>query len=341
VVTVAYSPSNPHLLATSNDDGSVTLWNLAAPLRPVATLHEPFSSNGYASAEFSPNGQRIVASGGNQQARIWSVTDPKQPPVVLDLNHHQSCTNSTALTAAGINSVEFSHNGELVVTTDEDGTACIWNADTDLPVRRLTEPAGASGGVTGVAGVGGSGIRWAAFSPNSKQLVTASDDGTARIWNVSTGALLQVLLEPSGESINTGWFSPDGKLVVTASNDGTSRIWDAATGRELETFDEPDHSEVSNANFSRDQRFVVSCSGSAHVWSVKTGQLVTSFQYGNTLSDCEFNADGTQIAAGGYGGATRIFSTELAGGIGQLERLAGQRVTRGLTAAEKKLYGIS
>lgn len=98
---------------------------------------------------------------------------------------------------------------------------------------------------------------------------------------------------------------------------------------------------VSNANFSPDQRFVVSCSGTAHIWSVRTGQLVTSFQYGNTLSDCEFNASSTQIAADGFGGVTRIFSTELAGSIPQLERLASQRVTRDLTAAEKKRYGIS
>ncbi|HSC04985.1 MAG TPA: hypothetical protein VLC49_16760 [Solirubrobacteraceae bacterium] len=98
---------------------------------------------------------------------------------------------------------------------------------------------------------------------------------------------------------------------------------------------------VSNANFSPDQRFVVSCSGTAQIWSVRTGLLVTSFQYGNTLSDCEFNASSTQIAADGFGGVTRTFSTELAGSIPQLERLASQRVTRDLTAAEKKRYGIS
>jgi WD40 repeat protein len=341
LVTVAYSPTNPRLLATSSHVGTVTLWNIRAPTHALAVLHQPANSNGYDSAEFSGNGQRLVASSGNQQARIWTVGDPKRSPAVLDLNRHRACTNPNAVTAAGINSVEFSPNSQLVVTGDADGTACIWNAATGLPVRRLTEPTGANGGVTGVAGVGGSGIRWADFSPDSRRLVTASDDGTARVWDVGTGALLQVLVEPSGESINTAWFSSDGKLVVTASNDGTSRIWNAATGRELETFDEPNHAEVSNANFSPDQRFVVSCSGSAHIWSVKTGQLVTSFQYGNTLSDCEFNTDSTQIAAGGFGGMTRIFSTELAGSIPQLERLAHQRVTRGLTAAEKKRYGIS
>lgn len=341
LVTVAFSPANPHVLATSNTSGTVTLWNLQSPSRPLAVLREPANPSGYDSAEFSGNGQQIVATGGNQQARIWTVGDVKGAPVVLDLNRHPSCTNPNAVTAAGINTAEFSPNNQLVVTGDEDGTACIWNATTGLPIRKLTEPAGASGGVTGVAGVGGSGIRWAAFSPNSQELVTASDDGTARIWNVNTGAIVQVLVEPSGESITTARFSPNGRLVVTASNDGTSRIWDAATGRELETFDEPNHAEVSNANFSRDQRFVVSCSGSAHIWSVATGQLVTSFQYGNTLSDCEFNADGMQLATDGFGGVTRIFSTELAGGIPQLERLARQRVTRDLTAAEKKHYGIS
>lgn len=341
LVTVAYSPANQHLVATSDHDGTVTLWNIEAPTHPLAVLREPANSNGYDAAEFSGNGQRIVASGGNQQARIWNVGDLGQAPAVLDLNRHPSCTNSDAVTAAGINGVEFSPNNQLVVTADEDGSACIWNATTGVPIRRLTEPAGASGGVTGVAGVGGSGIRWAAFSPNSQEVVTASDDGTARVWNANTGAIVQVLVEPSGESVNTAWFSPDGRLVVTASNDGTTRIWSAVTGRELETFDEPNHAEVSNANFSPDQRFVVSCSGSAHIWSVNTGQLVTSFQYGNTLSDCEFNSGSTQIAAGGFGGVTRIFSTELAGSIPQLERLARQRVTRDLTAAEKKRYGIS
>jgi WD40 repeat protein len=341
VVTVAYSPTNPHLVATSDHLGTVTLWNIQAPARPLAVLREPANSNGYDSAEFSGNGQRIVAAGGSQQARIWTVGDPHRAPAVLDLNRHPGCTNPNAVTAAGINSVEFSPNSQLVVTGDADGTACIWNATTGLPVRRLTEPAGASGGVTGVAGVGGSGIRWAAFSPNSQELVTASDDGTARVWSVSTGRLVQVLVEPSGEAISTAWFSPDGKLVVTASNDGTSGIWDIATGREVQTLDEPAGGQVSNATLSPDQRLVVSCSGSVHIWSAKTGQLLSSLQYGNTISDCEFNRAGTEIAAAGFGGVTRIFSTELAGSIPQLERLAAQRLTRDLTAAEKKRYGIS
>ena len=72
----------------------------------------------------------------------------------------------------------------------------------------------------------------AAFSPDGKLVVTASDDGTARIWDVASGRSLHTL---SGHTdyVDSVAFSPDGKLVVTASDDGTARIWDVASGRSL------------------------------------------------------------------------------------------------------------
>jgi WD40 repeat protein len=40
------------------------------------------------------------------------------------------------------------------------------------------------------------------FSPDGKQILTSSDDGTARIWDVRTGRQLVALSEPTGEAIN-------------------------------------------------------------------------------------------------------------------------------------------
>ena len=77
-------------------------------------------------------------------------------------------------------------------------------------MQRFTEPAGVSGGVAGGLGVGGSAMKWAVFSPDGKQVLTASDDGTARLWDLSSGMQLQVFSEPTGESMNSAWFSPDG-----------------------------------------------------------------------------------------------------------------------------------
>ena len=189
---------------------------------------------------------------------------------------------ATVTTTPSLNGATFSHDGSLVVTADDDGSACVWKVSNGQLVQVFTEPAGVSGGVAGGLGVGGSAMRWAVFSPDGKQVLTANDDGTARLWDVSSGKQLQVVSEPTGEAINDAWFSPDGTQVVTASNDGTARIWSAATGTLLQTLTGPGRDPVYNAAFSRNDELVVTCSGSAAViWNAKTGQQLTEFQYGN------------------------------------------------------------
>ncbi|WP_438939606.1 nSTAND1 domain-containing NTPase [Catenulispora pinisilvae] len=72
-------------------------------------------------------------------------------------------------------------------------------------------------------------VRSVAWSPNAHQIVTASRDGTARIWDAATGTTRHVLRGHDGMVEGAGW-SPDSRLVATASRDRTVRIWDAATG---------------------------------------------------------------------------------------------------------------
>src|SRR5262249_45168340 len=71
-----------------------------------------------------------------------------------------------------------------------------------------------------------------AFSPDSKLLASASDDGTVKLWAVATGQNLKTLTGSStDQSFNSVAFSPDGTLVAGASDDGHVYAWDVTTGQ--------------------------------------------------------------------------------------------------------------
>jgi WD40 repeat protein/serine/threonine protein kinase/Tfp pilus assembly protein PilF len=114
-------------------------------------------------------------------------------------------------------------------------------------------------------------IRAANFSPDGQRVVTASKDGTARIWDSRTGLPLCGPLKHKSE-MNWATFSPDGKRVVTASQDHTARIWDAQTGQP--TSPPLEHGDaVLFADFSPGGRKAVTASGdkTVRLWDTDTG----------------------------------------------------------------------
>jgi WD40 repeat protein len=72
-----------------------------------------------------------------------------------------------------------------------------------------------------------------AFSPDSKTLATASEEGkgTVELWEVLTGrhrATLQISAKPIGAVA----FSGDSRLLAVGSDDNTIRLWDYLAGKE-------------------------------------------------------------------------------------------------------------
>jgi WD40 repeat protein/serine/threonine protein kinase len=69
----------------------------------------------------------------------------------------------------------------------------------------------------------------ARFEAHGHEILTASNDGVARLWDSTTGRLLQSYVG-SSEYLLDAARSPDGSMVVTAGGMGVLRFWDASTG---------------------------------------------------------------------------------------------------------------
>jgi len=67
-------------------------------------------------------------------------------------------------------------------------------------------------------------VESAAFSADGTRIVTASNDKTARVWDVASGRML-ALLEGHTGPVNWAVFSADGSRVITASDDYAARVW--------------------------------------------------------------------------------------------------------------------
>jgi WD40 repeat protein len=63
------------------------------------------------------------------------------------------------------------------------------------------------------------------FSPDGSQVLTASADHTARLWDAATGSVLIPPLRHN-DSVRVASFSADGRSIVTGSHDNTARVWD-------------------------------------------------------------------------------------------------------------------
>ena len=151
----------------------------------------------------------------------------------------------------------------------------------------------------------------AAFSRNGAHVLTGSEDGTLKLWDIATTRLVRTFVGHK-DGVTAVALAPDGTRALSGSKDKTIRLWEVATGRLIRTIYahlDAAGDEVSSVGFSPDGKHLLSSSrgeGAAKLWNAESGRLVRMFQHAKGslragVTSAVFSPDGTRVATGGAG----------------------------------------
>lgn len=150
----------------------------------------------------------------------------------------------------------------------------------------------------------------AAFSPDQTRILTASLDGTCRIWDWATGAFLAEFGAHAGGVVSAA-YSPDGLNVVSASRDGVVKIWNAISGNQLLELREPDC--LNDVSFSPDgKRIVTACEDkTASIWDIVQGHRIVRLSgHSSDVTSADFSPDGMRVVTSSDDKDARIWEAE-------------------------------
>ena len=145
----------------------------------------------------------------------------------------------------------------------------------------------------------------AIYGPDGGIIATASEDGSARLWDAKTGKALKKL-KHFGPVLGICFHFDDKlgtKRLATASADLTARVWDCESGQALLPVMRH-YSAVISVRFSPDGKQLVTASddNTARVWDAGNGRPLTPpITHNGEVGHAIFSKDGRYIATGARG----------------------------------------
>jgi WD40 repeat protein len=278
-VCAGFSPDGSKVV-TASSDGSITI-----SLIDTGKILFQFllSDNAPKSLAFSHDG-RFLAVGG-QTTAIWDLESRASYAQLPDSQP-----------------VAFSADDRNIVTRDLFHVT-VWNLKTKHILRSIDGHADT--------------IRDAVLSPDSRRVLTASLDNTARIWDVATGKeIVRFTKHHKGAlcgAVLSVAFAPDGRRALSVGCDETARLWDSSSGEEIRAF--PMNPGQGPIAFSPNGMYLIA--GNT-IWNPTTGSRIRDIPGGYApplLSCCNV---GTDVVLGTYGrspGAYFVRHLHLSSGI--------------------------
>jgi WD40 repeat protein len=216
VYSVSFSPDGQRL-ATASKDGTVKIWDVKTG-QVLATL-TTHTAEAYI-AVFSPDGGYLVTGSTDQTAIFWDLRGMAaggQPRAFFTLSFESG---------VGVAAIAFSPDGKrLAINRWQSVWVYALDFSKEVPAKLLFTLTGHKIVINGIV-----------FTPDGKQLVSGSADGSARVWNATTGQEKFSLVGNAGVVYSIA-LSPDGQRLLTATK--AVQIWDISLTGNQEWFTLP------------------------------------------------------------------------------------------------------
>jgi WD40 repeat protein len=374
VMSACFSPDGRQVL-TASLDGTARLWDAGPSAEYAVVLRghscpvglARFSRDGKRLfTAFGPRGDVLGGKGGDRAVRVWDAASGMALGAWKGLETLAGSPLRDHLLGA-VQAFDVSPDGKLLVTVSQDyvalkATAAGPNPPAGLPFTPVrvwdTRTGHERLALTGLL----SGVRGAAFSPDGKRLVIASDkkerwitvndsgeaqgvsgsSGGAKgpaacVYDSGSGERLRTLLGEGAQCYSAVW-TPDGSRILTAAYDGGYKVqaWDAANGKRLFIF-ESEIGLVETLVLSPDGRHVVGLRGSLQdlspvvpLWDAGNGKLRALLgRHEGAVTAAAFSPDGRRLVTASMDGTARVW--QMPGG--------GERLV--LRGHEGTLHGVA
>ena len=217
----------------------------------------------------------------------WRLLDPLQRPdpvypPKLDRVHSRD-----------VYQIAVSPDGRTIASAGRDGVVCVQRPGSPLQILK------------GHRGE----VNWVSFDSRGQWLATASDDGTARVWDPVTGLELLKLPGHFGEVV-AAEFTPEADTLITAGKDGKLRQWHMLSGHAGQRIDVSDDRIAALAICPGGQYAATACKdGFVRVFDLGTGALHFKRRLASEAQCIAYSPDGLSLATGDVGGHLWLLSS--------------------------------
>ena len=148
-----------------------------------------------------------------------------------------------------------------------------------------------------------------AFSPDGTTLASGGDDGSVKLWDVTTKTNIATMAAVDDLGVYSVAFSPDGATLASGGDDGSVKLWDVTTKTNIATLEAHKKKRRTSVVFSPDGATLASGAqnGSVKLWDVDTKTNIATLEEPKLednvyspafLPSVSFSPDGATLAAG-------------------------------------------